>query len=326
MTKEAKQLYVNADPRLIDSQYYCRQIVERSGSSFRKSFSFLRADARDAMHTLYAFARLTDDLADNGDVDRAAAIDACRHLHRWLAQLAITDLEDDSRIVTHTADLSVSLKPFVRLMPALSVLVNRDQVDPERLRDLVRGAEFDLQEPVYVKTDEELGMYCRWVASSVGLACVQIWKGNLAACEEAAIQCGIAFQLTNILRDVSEDGKLGRLYLPDAELLKYGCDRQSFLNGKPLGDWRALMRSYVQRAKALYQQGWQVYDHLPMDGQRMFSLMWTSYRALLDAIDANLDQVWTKRIRLSYAKKSALYLQHAISPLFFQRSVDRRQS
>ncbi len=261
------------------------------------------------MHTLYAFARLTDDLADEEQFDRDEAKQTCRWLHECLKSPALS--------IESVPDQHLPLAGiFGRLFPAIHDMLNRFSMNREHMHDLVRGAEFDLNNESIIETDEELFQYCRWVASSVGLACVEIWRGDVDATKSAAIDCGMAFQLTNILRDVAEDARRNRVYLPLNSLGRFHCSRIALLKRTPDGNWQELMRQYISLSKGLFDRAKIIFPYLPYDGQRMFSLMWSSYRALLDEVEGNLDQVWLRRIRLTKTQKAKLYLQHAISPLF----------
>jgi phytoene synthase len=113
--------------------------------------------------------------------------------------------------------------------------------------------------------------------------------------------------LTNILRDLREDAARNRIYLPLSELERFGCDPQSWLAGKPCGDWLGLIDSVIARARELYLSGAQTIDHLPARGARMFWLMWSSYRELLEAIERHKADLWNgQRIRLSRCQRMTL--------------------
>ncbi len=304
---------------LAESQAFCRQIVAQSRSSFRRSFDFLRSDAQVAMHALYAFARLTDDLADHPHGDPLQAVQFASDIHRWLALItepeAVRFCELTGGYGQDQTFTSLA-QSFDNIRMALQDMVVRFEVPRAYLHALVNGAEFDLAPGSQIEDIMQLQQYCYDVASSVGLACLKIWRGNLDACETAAIDCGFAFQLTNIVRDVAEDACRGRIYLPISDLQRFGCSRDRWLALEPDGEWRDLLRLYIATAHEHYDSAKVVKDHLPNDAARMFSLMWNSYRTLLGCVEANIDEVWKRRIRLPYLTKAKLYLSHAITPIY----------
>lgn len=319
----------NRDQALLaSSQAYCRKIVESSGSNFRASFSFLKPDAQRSLHTLYAFARLVDDVADEKKSSSPSITGAGRALHEWLQAVCqpasegqgIPDLMDrvnESSVPASIPDTEA--QSFLRITPALWELTNRFAVS-EYLEAIICGTEFDLNPASRIVDTEDLDRYCDWVASSVGLACLHIWKANTPQNTDYAVQCGRAFQLTNILRDVAEDAARGRIYLPDHDREEFGCSESSWLARKPDGDWRGLMLRYISRAFDHYEASYRLIQFLPFEAGRMFSLMWHAYRTLLTEIRANLESVWKERVRLSYTQKTRLYLQHAITPLYLARN------
>jgi phytoene synthase len=154
------------------------------------------------------------------------------------------------------------------------------------------------------------------VASAVGLACLHIWEFEGPLPEKAAIDLGLAFQLTNILRDIAEDAQRGRIYLPRQHYESHGLCEDDLL--QPRGDDRLcqLISDEVKRAERLYQSGWQVWDSLSADGRPMFSMMWRTYRQLLDRIADDPRAVADRRIRLSSRERLTLVSQHFLPPLF----------
>lgn len=327
----AAQLPINnRDQALLTaSQAYCRRIVNNSGSNFKASFSFLKPDAQRAMHTLYAFARLVDDVADDTHLSEAAAPGAGRALREWLRLIReatesnVEDLNglvtrvDESGTITQFADNGDHA--FLRVTPAVYDLINRSAV-VNSLEAIIQGAEFDLNPASRIVEINDLDRYCDWVASSVGAACLHIWQSNTPSNIDYAVHCGRAFQLTNILRDVAEDAARGRIYLPECDREEFGCSEANWLARNPDGDWKAVMQRNISLAFDHYEASYRLIQHLPFEAGRMFSLMWHAYRALLIELRANLDIVWKQRIRLSYAQKTRLYLQHAITPLYLAKN------
>ena len=278
------------------------------------------------MNAVYAFARLTDDLADDStSAGSAAAEQLAGQLHDWVNSIA---QGAPNALADHRADPALIhplAESFDLLAPALTAAIQNYAIDTQNLHSLILGAEYDMLEPVRIQSRDELWRYCYHVASSVGLICVQIWQGDSDACRESAVQAGYAFQLTNILRDTAEDAAKGRIYLPQQDLVTHGCNTAAWLSQHPDGDWRGLMKDYIALASDAYFDAAAVSEHLPPPGRRMYSLIWSSYRELLMQIDRRLDDVWTRRIRLPAHNKLRLYASHAWTPWYVRLSGPGRE-
>ncbi|MEM8732715.1 MAG: phytoene/squalene synthase family protein [Planctomycetota bacterium] len=291
------------------SYRWCEQVCRSSKSSFFTSFRLLTPTRRRAMHALYAFARISDDLSDDHAADTARE------------QLAAWSQDLESQIAATAANVPLAgavptLTQFAQLWPALQDASEKFGIPKDRLREIVRGVSMDLDENE-IESWEDLTEYCYHVASAVGLACTHIWSSGKQISQAAAIDCGVAFQLTNILRDVHEDAAMGRIYLPSQLLQEFEMDRTSWLAGAPQGNWTGLVQSVSGRAFDLYRRGWETHDCLSVDGQKMFSLMWRSYHALLEAVVRNHQNIWNpKRIALRRSQKLGLAAQHFIPPLY----------
>jgi len=287
----------------------CQKIASSSGSNFFRSFYLLRPDRRRGMMALYAFARVVDDWGD--DTSDSPVANQGTEWHDWIDTCRASSLDvPKSR--------QSSFKKFDSIRLALADTIDRFSMPIQYLHDLVDGVASDLIGNVSISDREQLDRYCYLVASSVGLACLSIWGGNGTDVDEAAIHCGIAFQLTNILRDVREDGERGRIYVPADLMFAHNVDPERWRAGQPDGDWRAVLETLVGWARIEYRSGWNVFDALDVDGQRMFSLMWESYRRLLERIANNLDTVWERRVCLTRFEKTSLYLKHAVTPWYRQ--------
>ena len=199
--------------------------------------------------------------------------------------------------------------------------MDRFTIPKKHLHEIVEGVTLDLANPFLIENREQLEHYCYLVASSVGLACLSIWDGNKSDVHQAAIDCGFAFQLTNILRDVNEDRERGRIYVPRDLLLAYQVEPERWLQGQPNGDWKAVLETLIAWAEDYYSSGRKLIPALNTDGRRMFSLMWETYRRLLKRIACDVDSVWKRRVGLSTIEKSLLYAQHAITPWYRQLSL-----
>jgi phytoene synthase len=274
---------------LASSHTYCRRLARRAASSFPLAFRLLPRAERDATTALYAFCRATDDLADSpGDsaAKRAALGD-------WRARLDAAL----RGVYTH------------RLHAALHHAVRTFGVSPGYLHDVIDGVETD-QGPVAFGTFAELYRYCYRVASAVGLACVPIWGLRPGADPEAAKgsaeAAGVAFQLTNILRDLGEDRSRGRVYLPQDELERFGSPPEAWRAGDPA--FRELMRFQVSRARGYYDRGEPLAGLLSPAGRAVFRVMAGVYRRLLDEIERRDFDVFARRVRVGRLTKLRLFL------------------
>ncbi len=293
------------DDRIAESYRWCRQLCRRSGSSFCWTFVLLPRQQCDAMYSLYAFARITDDLADgDGSVESRR-----RELSAWLTLAESIDSDVNLSANVHLDN--------ILLWPSLKHTQQTYNIPNVLLKDIVRGVIMDLDH-VQPQDWQELDDYCYHVASAVGLACTRIWRADGAMPEQAAIDCGLAFQLTNILRDVANDARMGRIYIPASELARYGVDASKWLSGSPNGDWQNVIRSVAQRAEVLYASGWNTIKYLPPASRRLFSLMWRYYHALLLEVLRNVDQLWeVSRTRIPKLVRARLAAQHFITPLYW---------
>lgn len=322
---------MNSADELARSYEWCYRVARASGSSFYRAFWLLERPERLAMFTLYAFARITDDLSDSASanaageaapasgpkprpaagepVDRRAVL-----LTAWRRQLAhriaaSAESADGELAECQLADYQLAeheLAQYELLWPGLKHTVRTYGVPVGLLEDLITGVAMDLH-PVRLQNWSQVDRYCYHVASTVGLACTSIWRAADSLPLQQAIDCGLAFQLTNILRDLREDAARNRIYLPIEELQRYGCDVDSWLAQNPRGDWVGLVSSVVERTHALYDSGAGTVDHLSPRGGRMFALMWSSYRQLLEAVDRHKEQLWThRRLRVSTTQRLRL--------------------
>lgn len=308
---------------LRNSRRLCGQICRSSKSSFWASFALLDQPRRQAMVALYAFARITDDLGDCLDAveSRAANLAAWREA---LWRECGGDAHHREEPCDHQPQQS---ELDVTIWPAVGDCIRRYHIPVAWLDDLISGVSMDLS-PQQPSDWAELEHYCYHVASSVGLACTQIWRlpaqplapqphATDRCARQAAIDCGIAFQLTNILRDVAEDARRGRIYVPQQMFADYQVDAELWLAGQPTGQWEAMLDDIARQARSYYASGWQTFTELSPHSQRMFSLMWRSYRGLLERVVASKQQLWSKnRIRLHNTQRLTLLTTHFIPSIY----------
>jgi phytoene synthase len=274
---------VRADSIILEKSYsHCRDIVLRAKSNLGRAFWLLPDPQRRGMDALYAFARDADDLVDR----EAPAEERATDLQRFREQL--------DRTLQGTGELQLS--------PALQDTVQRYQIPQEPLFDLLDGCEMDLEPRRYANW-HELREYCLRVASSVGLACLCIWDCRDPAARQPAIDCGLALQLTNILRDLREDAARGRVYLPQDELARFGVSEADIFSGKPSDKTAELIRFEVARAKQLYASAHRAMPLIPQPARRLYWLMHETYFRLLQKIEREPNVVFERRVGLSWPTK-----------------------
>jgi phytoene synthase len=240
------------------------------------------------MCALYAFMRVADDLSDGPGDALAKRVP----LAAW-------------REGFHAALRGHYNHP---LHPAFHHTVRTNAIPIEYLEAVLDGVEMDLG-PVSYATFSELKLYCYRVASAVGLSCIHIWGFADERAKAHAESAGLAFQLTNILRDLAEDAARGRVYLPRDELQCFGYDVESLGRGERDDRFRALMRFQVERARAYYQAAWPLAPLLRPAGRAVFLAMARTYRALLEAIERSDYDVFRRRVSVSRWHKLFLALQ-----------------
>ena len=289
-------------PELAASYQYCSMVAKESGSNFYRSFSLLEPERRQAMEALYAFARWTDDLSDQPGPPEEKR----ERLKQWQQEL---ERHCQAGEVLGTNDEPSLNSTANMLWSALRDAQRRYQIPVAVLRDLIEGVVLDI-DAVQIRNRQELEHYCYCVAGTVGIACLHIWEAPVDRLHNVAIDCGFAFQITNILRDVLEDARRNRIYLPQSDLETFRCDTTKWLHEHPDGNWLELIRMYAQEAEAAYQRSWEIHAYLPADAKKMFSLMWRSYHAILEEIQRHPDRIWKKRMSVPLWKKAKLFFTH----------------
>ncbi len=286
-TSFGKSLFV-VNGQLDDSYDACRRLARRRAKNFYYAFLTLPRQQRLGMCALYAFLRVTDDLGDNS----AAAEKRRVSLRRWRESLrrALEGTFEDP------------------LLPALVDTINRYQIPVSYLQDVLDGVEMDLEQRRY-QTFDELAVYCQRVASAVGLCCLHIWGFHSPQALAPARSLGIAFQLTNILRDVAEDLCEDRIYLPAEDLRRFRFTEQEFRSHPNDARFQALMSFEIDRAKRLYQEASELGRWVDPVGLPSLVVMTRIYRRLLDEIERSCSQVWTHRIRVARWTKLRVVLE-----------------
>lgn len=272
-------------PALTRSYAYCERLARREAGNFYHAFRMLPAPQRKAMCALYAFLRVSDDLSDgpgSSEQKRGPFLSWRSRFDQALAGIS-----------TH------------RLHPALCHTVVTYAIPREYLDAVLDGVAMDL-EPACFATFADLVPYCYRVASAVGLCCIHIWGFTDVRAKVYAEHAGIAFQLTNILRDLAEDAARDRVYLPQEDLERFGYSAQDLAAGRRNESFRALMRFQVERARSFYTAAWPLADLLQPTGKAIFQVMMRTYHGLLEAMEQRDYDVFSRRVRLSRWQKLTL--------------------
>ena len=306
----------------------CHALARASHSNFYYAFYLLPKPKRDALAALYAFMRLIDDVADEG-ADLTAKR---RGLAKWRADLdeAVTGLD---QCFEGNAALPLDTPPgraAARTLPALADTVWRYKIPTRYLHDLISGAEMDLTVPAY-PTFDRLREYCYRVAGTVGLTCTHVFGFRDSRALDLAEKLGLAFQLTNILRDVREDYRIGRVYLPQEDLARYGLSPEDFGRSEATLGMRELLRLEADRAWDCYEQGAALLGLIEADSRPALWLLAHTYSALLARMEALDFGVFGERVRLSRAEKlvfmgKARFARLTEENILEKRDRDRRRA
>jgi phytoene synthase len=261
---------------------YCQQKAAASGSSFYYSFLFLPPERRRAITALYAFCREVDDVVDETSEMQVAAA----KLAWWRAEVA--------NLYAGTAQ-----HPVTR---ALHPHREKFSITAQRLNEIIDGMEMDLTQTRYLDWPG-LERYCYRVAGVVGLLAASIFGYRNPRTLDYAKDLGIAFQLTNIVRDVGEDARKNRIYLPMDDLKRFNVPASDLLNARETPEFRSLMAFEAQRARTYYDKAMGALAPEDRRAQRPGLIMAAIYRALLEEIERDGFQVLTQKTSLTPLRK-----------------------
>lgn len=267
-------------------------ITKSSNTSFYYSFSLLPRQKREAIHAVYAFCRYTDDIVDEGTDQRSKIL----RLRRWRMELGRALRGKSSYVILN--QLGATARKF--------------NIPVDHFYDLIRGMEMDLSKTRY-ETYEELYRYCYLVASTVGLMCRQIFGYRNDSTRDYAVNLGIALQLTNILRDIKEDAKRGRIYIPAEDLRRFGYSEEDLLACRYTPEFVNLMRFECDRASKYFDIARAA---LGNEDKRFFfaaRIMWSIYAHTLERIKRSNYNVFERRISVPGLMKVLITFRYWLS-------------
>ncbi len=271
-----------------EAQMFCTTYTKQSGSNFYYSFLFLPRLRREAMYSIYAFCKMVDSAVD----DPPSGSNPLEEIAKWREEVGAAYRGRPTRPVT--ISLAAHLQHF--------------DIPQSLLQELITGVEMDLTINRFA-TFSDLRLYCYRVASVVGLICLKIFQTQSPAAEEYALNLGLAFQLTNILRDIKVDAHQDRIYLPAEDLHRFGYLENDLLQQRPTSSLKELIKFECTRARGFYQQSQEILQSLPPADQKALvvaEIMREVYSRILEKIEDHPYQVFGPRIRVPPIQRLAI--------------------
>lgn len=294
-----------AAPQLVMAYSVCKGITRTAARNFYYAFLVLPRRKREALCAVYAFMRRCDDITDDGALTLA---ERRQKLDAWLDALhrAQQGQPTDDAILLALTDAQ---RRFAIPAGLLDELAHGTAMDVEAMDgaaaeeypEAASGAASGLS--VHYQTFEDLRLYCYRVASVVGLVCIHVFGYRNPEAEPLAETCGLAFQLTNIIRDVKEDAALGRVYLPEEDLAKFSLSAADLLHAPDAARLRPVLALEADRAREFYAAGDALIPHVAEDSQPALWVLVSIYRSLLEKIAARQYDVFTAKVSLSTWEK-----------------------
>ena len=264
-----------------EAQTFCTTYTKQSGSNFYYSFLFLPRPRREAMYTIYAFCKMVDSAVD----EPPPGSNPLEEVARWRKEVSAAYQGHPTQPVT------ISLAAHLQIF----------DIPESLLQELITGVEMDLTMNRFA-TFPELYQYCYRVASVVGLICLRIFQTQSPAAEDYAVNLGLAFQLTNILRDLKGDAALNRIYLPLEDIHRFGYSEEALLQHRSSPALIDLLKFECERAQNYYQQAQEILQTLPPSDQKSLvvaEIMRGVYSRILQQIEDQHYQVFGPRIRVA---------------------------
>lgn len=297
-TQQVPIPWTPAPPQLVMAYSVCKGITRTAAKNFYYAFLVLPRRKREALCAVYAFMRRCDDIADDPSL---ALPDRRQKLDTWLDAL-------------HRVQQGQPTDDAILL--ALTDTQRRYSIPAGLLDELAHGTAMDVEQEesqaqtatapgltIQYKTFEDLRLYCYRVASVVGLVCIHIFGYRDPEAETLAERCGLAFQLTNIIRDVKEDASMGRIYLPEEDLAKFDLSASELLTAPDPARFRPVLALEADRAREFYASGDALIPYVAEDSQPALWVLITIYRRLLEKIAEKQYDVFTAKVALSTSEK-----------------------
>jgi 15-cis-phytoene synthase len=294
----ASAAFTASESQLVVAYSVCRSIARSAAKNFYYAFLVLPPPKREALCAVYAFMRRCDDIADEPALP---AYERRQKLESWLDSLhrAASGQATDDPVLLSLTDTQRRFNIPIELLDQLAYGTEMD-VDEE---DQLLGEAKTPILTVRYKTFEELRLYCYRVASVVGLVCIRIFGYRDPRAEALAEELGLAFQLTNIIRDVKEDAAMGRIYFPEEDLAKFKISPGELGPGAKAKRLRPLLESEARRALRYYRAGDELIPLVDEDSQPGLWVLLTIYRRLLEKIASRRYDVFSGKISLSRGEK-----------------------
>ena len=283
---------------LASAYEHCEAVTRRASSNFYWGFRLLPHDRRRALCAVYAFCRAADDIADEPGATADPAADPGPLLERWREEL--------ERVYAGTPRHPIGV--------ALADTVERFAIEREHFQAVIAGVEMDLSRDRYETWENDLEDYCYRVAGAVGLVCIQVFGYRNPSAKQYAIELGLAFQLTNILRDVADDAQRGRIYLPRADLRRFGCREEDVLVGHCTEAFRNVMAFECARAGEHYGRARFLLAEEDRQSLAPAEAMRLIYEQLLRRIMFRHYDVFGPKVRLTRPEKAGLAVAAWVRP------------
>ncbi len=309
-TQQVPMPWTPAPPQLVMAYSVCKGITRTAAKNFYYAFMVLPRRKREALCAVYAFMRRCDDITDDATL---TLLERRQKLDAWLDAL-------------HCAQQGQPTDDAILL--ALTDAQRRYTIPAGLLDELAHGTAMDVEETeasaqtsttpgltIQYKTFEDLRLYCYRVASVVGLVCIHVFGYRDPEAEPLAEKCGLAFQLTNIIRDVKEDASMGRIYLPEEDLAKFNLSVAELLATPDPARFKPLLALEADRAREFYAAGEALIPYIAEDSQPALWVLVTIYRRLLERIAEKQYDVFTAKVALSRWEKSRILAKGFIKRL-----------
>lgn len=300
--QQAPEQFLPSESQLAVAYSVCRAIARSSAKNFYYAFLVLPRPKRQSLCAIYAFMRRCDDIADDGSL---ALAERRQNLIDWMDSVhqALAGFPTDDPVLL-----------------ALTDVQRRYKIPSTLLDQLAYGTAMDVQETlesavpakapqVHYKTFEDLRVYCYRVASVVGLVCIRVFGYRDPTAEPLAEKLGLAFQLTNIIRDVKVDAAMGRIYLPQEDLDQYDVTSAELRSRGDSARLRLLLAAEADRAREYYAAGDELLPLIEEDSQPALWVLMTIYRRLLEKIAGKRYNVFRRTVRLSSREKLLILLK-----------------